>query len=156
MEKKITYNKYSKIEELDIEIQGLVTKAKNATYNSHAPYSNFFVGASLLLNDGTIIEGSNQENAAYPIGLCAERIALAAKASIAPSKKIKSIAIAVRKEEGFLAEACAPCGICRQTIFESENMQHENIQVILFGENEILVFDTIKALLPFHFDSSYL
>ncbi len=155
MEKSILYQKYA-INELPVEFEKIIAHAKNATHNSYAPYSHFYVGAALLLDDDTILEGSNQENASYPIGLCAERIALAAKASLAPDKKIKAIAISVRKEEGFLKEACAPCGICRQSIFESENQQCQDIKVILYGEDEILIFKSIKDLLPFHFDASYL
>lgn len=155
MEKIISYQRLTP-ENLPTEYSTLIAAAQKATYNSYAPYSNFFVGAALLLEDDTILEGSNQENASYPIGLCAERIALAAKASLAPNKKIKAIAISVRKDDGFLDDACAPCGICRQSIFEAENQQRQDIKVILLGSKEILFFDSIKNLLPFHFDSSYL
>lgn len=155
MEKNIQYQKYTP-SDLPEKYLRLIEVAKNATHHSYAPYSHFYVGAALLLEDGTFLEGSNQENASYPIGLCAERIALAAKASLAPQKRINSIAIGVRKQDGFLEDACAPCGICRQSIFEAENQQRQDIEVILYGEKEILVFNSIKDLLPFHFDSSYL
>lgn len=135
--------------------RALLQAAQRASQNSHSPYSKFRVGAALLLEDGTIIEGSNQENASFPVGFCAERTALSAKVAIAPKKKIKSIAIRVRSELKTTDQPGAPCGICRQVLLEQEEKQKSNIRVIMQGEKgSILIFDSIKDLVPFHFGAS--
>lgn len=140
-------------EELSTDLQNAVSKAKEATDLSHAPYSNFHVGACLLMENGEIILGSNQENASFPLGLCAERTALSAYSVLKIKPKIKAIAIACRKKNTFVKEHVAPCGLCRQTILEAEHNQLEDIQVILYGEGgKILIFNSIKELLPFYFE----
>ena len=111
----------------------------------------------MLLNNGEIILGSNQENASYPIGFCAERTALSAAASLASHEKIKAIAITAKSKHNPVLTPAAPCGICRQTIFEAENKHHQNIEIILTGESgPVYVFKTIKDLLPLHFDADFL
>lgn len=151
------YTSYETWEEIPMEYQELIHRARKATEDSWAPYSNFFVGCALLMNNGEIITGSNQENASYPIGLCAERTALSAAASIASKEKIKAMAITARNVQNPVLVPVAPCGICRQTIFEAECKHHQNIKVILIGESgACFVFNSIKDLLPLHFDAGFL
>ena len=154
---KISYTAYPDSSELPELYQQLIAKAKQATNDSYAPYSNFKVGAAVLLNNGEIILGSNQENASYPLGLCAERTALSAAASLASNEKIKAIAITAKSAKNPVLQPAAPCGICRQVIFEAENKHHQNIEIILTGEQGIVyVFKSIKDLLPLHFDANFL
>ncbi|MCO5249606.1 MAG: cytidine deaminase [Chitinophagales bacterium] len=151
---KIDYFLAKNTGELNMSERALLQAAMRATKNSHAPYSKFHVGAALLLDDGSVIEGSNQENASFPIGLCAERTALSAKASIAPQKKVKMIAIRTKSNLSQTTEPAAPCGICRQALLEVEETQKHNIKVILQGEfGSVLVFNSVKELLPFYFGS---
>ena len=152
-----TYTCYETWDDVPEEYKNLMKEAREALKGSYAPYSNFNVGAALLLNNGKIIHGSNQENASYPIGFCAERTALSAAASIAPKEKIKSIAITCSCAHNPVTEPGAPCGICRQTIFEAECKHKQDIEVILMGETgEMYVFKSIKDLLPLHFDADFL
>lgn len=154
---EFNYTSYQSVDELPEVYKNLVAKAKLATNDSYAPYSNFNVGAALLLNNGEIISGSNQENASYPIGFCAERTALSAAASLASHEKIKAIAITAKSAHNPVLTPAAPCGICRQTIFEAENKHHQNIEIILTGESgAVYIFKTIKDLLPLHFDADFL
>lgn len=151
------YTCYENWDELPGQYQQLLQEAREAKKGSYAPYSKFNVGAALLLNNGQVIHGSNQENASYPIGFCAERTALSAAASLAPHEKIRSIAITCSCEHNPVTQPGAPCGICRQTIFEAECKHRQDIEVILMGESgEIYIFKTIKDLLPLHFDAGYL
>ncbi len=156
MEKKIniTYAIVS-FDELSTEIQALINASEMAVNTSHAPYSNFHVGAALLTESGTVIKGSNQENVSYPIGFCAERTVLSAKVAIAPKEKVTDIAISVLSGTGKILPPIPPCGICRQVLLEQEQKQKSPIKVYLSGNNkEIIVIDTIEDLLPFQFDGS--
>ena len=154
---EINYIAYKSSDELPENYKLLVDAAKKATNDSYAPYSNFNVGAALFLNDGQIILGSNQENASYPIGFCAERTALSAAASIASHTKIKAIAITAKSLKNPVLTPAAPCGICRQTIFEAECKHHQNIEIILTGESgAVYIFKSNKDLLPLHFDADFL
>lgn len=154
---EINYICYSSWHEVPEKYQHLMEEAKKAKEGSYAPYSNFNVGAALLLNNGKIIHGSNQENASYPIGFCAERTALSAAASLASHEKISAIAITCSSIKNPVTKPAAPCGICRQTIFEAECKHHQNIEIILMGESgEIFHFKSIKDLLPLHFDADFL
>ena len=154
---EINYIAYKSSDELPENYKLLVDAAKKATNDSYAPYSNFNVGAALFLNDGQIILGSNQENASYPIGFCAERTALSAAASIASHTKIKAIAITAKSLKNPVLTPAAPCGICQQTIFEAECKHHQNIEIILTGESgAVYIFKSIKDLLPLHFDADFL
>lgn len=154
---EINYTAFSSADELPENYKLLVDAAKKATNDSYAPYSNFNVGAALLLNDGQIILGSNQENASYPIGFCAERTALSAAASLASKIKIKAIAVTAKSANNPVLKPAAPCGICRQTIFEAETKHGQDIEVILTGESgEVYIFKSIKDLLPLHFDAGFL
>lgn len=149
---KINYTAYPNIGECPESLKSEISQAISALQGSYAPYSKFHVGAALLLEDGTHLLGSNQENASYPLGLCAERTALSAKASLAPHKKISSIAITVKSLLKTVDTPAAPCGICRQVLLEAEQKQHQNIRVILTGETgEVLIFNSIKDLMPFFF-----
>lgn len=154
---EVNYSVYQNTNDLPEQYQALVVAAKKATHDSYAPYSNFFVGAAILLENGTIVSGSNQENASYPIGLCAERTALSAAASMASHEKIKAIAITARSMHNPVLKPAAPCGICRQAIFEAETKHQQNIEIILTGESgEVYIFSSIKELLPLYFDAGFL
>lgn len=153
----IKYNIAETLSELDEQEQKLIEQAKLAKKGSHAPYSNFNVGAALLMANDKIVQGSNQENAAYPIGLCAERTAISASVSLFPSEKIKTIAIVASSQNMDVPFPVAPCGICRQTLLESESKQKSNIRILLHGNNgTTFIFNSIKELLPLHFDAEYL
>ncbi|MCP4124649.1 MAG: cytidine deaminase [Bacteroidetes bacterium] len=142
---------------LSEKIQELINAAELAILSSHAPYSNFHVGAALLLGDKTIVPGSNQENASFPIGFCAERTALAAKISSAPKEKITAIAIATLNRDGKALPPIAPCGMCRQALLEEELRQQSPIKVYLLGnESEVMVLPNVAELLPFRFDHKVL
>lgn len=143
--------------ELDVETKMLVNKAKEAAEKAYAPYSNFLVGAALLLEDGTIIVGNNQENAAYPSGLCAERTALFYFGSLNSGKKIKKIAVTARKRNDKNFIAVTPCGACRQVMSEFENIQIDNIEVLMQSDNDNwLLCHSVSDLLPFTFSSKSL
>lgn len=133
------------------EKKDLIEKAKNSSNSAYAPYSGFHVGAAVLLEDGTIVTGSNQENAAYPSGLCAERTALFYANAHYPDLAVKSIAIAAKTKGNFTKDICAPCGSCRQVLVEVENRYNTPIQIIMYGENHIYEVDSIRDLLPFCF-----
>ncbi len=129
----------------------LMKTAIEATNTAYAPYSNFHVGAALRLDDGTVVTGSNQENIAYPSGLCAERTALFAAGAQHPGKTIEAIAIVGRNQEGTLTGA-SPCGACRQVMAEMETRQGKKLRVICyFSDDKILVFEGVECLLPFIF-----
>ena len=135
----------------------LVDEARRATYRSYAPYSHFSVGAAVELADGTVVSGSNQENAAYPSGLCAERTAVFHANSQHPDKPIRRICIAARDTEGrFLQRPVSPCGACRQVLLEAERRAGSDIEVFLYGTEEIRVVGSIRDLLPWSFDESFL
>lgn len=140
--------------ELCEEDKRLIEQAKEATKRSYAPYSKFSVGAAVLLSNGEIITGTNQENAAYPSGLCAERTALFYANSSYPKEFVKKLAVAARTEKDFINSPIPPCGGCRQVILETEKRYHEPIQILLYGKNEIYVFKGVNAILPLSFDGS--
>ena len=137
--------------ELSLEDRKLVKAAKLATAGSYAPYSKFYVGAAVRLQDGTIITGANQENAAYPSGLCAERTALFAAGAQHPDQPIVALAIAARKGRRFLSQPVSPCGACRQVISGMEERFAVPIRILLYGTDGILVADGISPLLPLRF-----
>jgi cytidine deaminase len=148
---------YGNIDELDPSDRKLMRAAMKQCDHAYAPYSNYFVGAALLLEDGQIILGSNQENAAYPSGLCAERVAIYAAGANFPGKKVKKIAITARKSATEIFEAVTPCGACRQAMSEYENLQKEPFEVLLTGpDGKIYVSKSVDNLLPLKFSSSNL
>ena len=140
------------IEDLDSESKYLVHKAKEATKDSYAPYSKFCVGAALILEDGTVVLGANQENAAYPLCMCAERVALYATSSQFPDKKIKKLAVVAHKKNHKELVVAAPCGACRQVILEYEQRQKKFIEIIMLGPGEKwMKCESAASLLPFCF-----
>lgn len=139
------------MEELNAGDRRLVDAAVQATGGAYAPYSHFSVGAAALLDDGTVVPGSNQENVAYPSGLCAERTALFAAAAQHPDRSVDAIAIVARNPLGQLTGAL-PCGACRQVMAEQEGRQKKNMRVICYiSADKILIFESIESLLPFAF-----
>lgn len=145
-----------KFDELTSEEQQLVEVARQATFRSYSPYSHFSVGASVLLANGVILSGSNQENAAYPSGLCAERTVLFYANSQHPNQPITMMAIAARSEKGFTEIPITPCGACRQVLAETEKRFEQPIRILLYGETETIIIDGVKDLLPFLFDEDIL
>ena len=145
-----------KFEELTPEEKQLVEVARQATFRSYSPYSHFSVGASVLLANGVILSGSNQENAAYPSGLCAERTVLFYANSQYPNQPITMMAIAARSEKGFTEIPITPCGACRQVLAETERRFEQSIRILLYGETETIIIDGVKNLLPFLFDEDIL
>ena len=143
-------------EELPQEDRNLVEAAKDATKGSYAPYSGFCVGAAARLKNGTVVIGSNQENVAYPSGLCAERTTLFAANAQYPDQPVLSLAIAARNQDGFLSQPITPCGACRQVISGVEQRYNQPIRILLYGTDGTHVIDNIDALLPLQFADSYL
>ena len=141
----------AQLEELSSKEQALVTKAMQATNNSYAKYSDFRVGAACLLANGQIVIGANQENAAYPSGLCAERTAIFAAQANYPNQPISTLAIAARNADGFIKSPISPCGACRQVILEIEDRYKQPVRILLYGKDGILCINTVKDLLPFSF-----
>ena len=139
----------------DIE-KKLIAAAKHATEKSYAPYSNFKVGAALLLENGEIVTGNNQENAAYPSGLCAERVTIFYANSVYPDQKIEAIAIAAWANNTFTKDAITPCGGCRQVLLEAENRFSAPMRILMYSEEGIYVVNTIKTLLPLSFGDEQL
>jgi cytidine deaminase len=140
------------MEELSTEEQHLIELAIEATGRSYAPYSNFCVGAAVRLENGVEIIGCNQENAAYPSGLCAERTALFSAGAQHPETPVTMLAIAARGTDGELTEEpTGPCGSCRQVIIESETRAKHPMRILLYGRRCIYVIDGIRALMPLTF-----
>ncbi len=139
-------------DELPADEREALQGSVDALAQAYAPYSNFRVGAALKLADGKIITGSNQENASFPLGLCAERVALASKSAIAAQQKITAIAVSVDADNN--ESLVSPCGMCRQALLEAELRQNAPIKVIMAGpDNTVYVVDSVKQLLPLAFSS---
>ena len=140
------------VEELTAEEQHLIQLAIEATDRSYAPYSHFSVGAAVRLDNGIEVTGSNQENVAYPSGLCAERTALFYAGAQYPDQPIRMLAIAARGTDGELTdEPTGPCGACRQVIIESETRAGIPIHILLYGRKHVYVIDGIRPLMPLTF-----
>ena len=148
---EIQYIEANSLEELTGNDAFLVAKAREATNNAWAPYSGFQVGAAVLLDNGEVVIGNNQENAAYPSGLCAERVALFAANAAYPESAVEAIAISARNKNGLVREAVKPCGSCRQAILETENRFEQPIRLILDGADNINIVEGISQLLPLSF-----
>lgn len=143
---------HDSINDLNKNDAELLHKAREATNHAYAPYSNFFVGAAARLKDETIITGANQENASFPVGICAERVLLAAISSQHPSTTIETIAVSYDNRNGESNKPITPCGVCRQTLFEYEQRQQQPIRLILGGmEGEVYVIEKASLLLPLGF-----
>lgn len=150
LKQEISIRKYL-YEELSDSDKRLIEAAKEATKRSYAPYSHFNVGAVVLLEDGTIVAGSNQENAAYPSGLCAERTALFHAGSQYPDKAVTALAIAASNSEGFTELPVTPCGACRQVLLETEMRYKHPIRVLMYGAAFTYEILGTKDLLPLSF-----
>ena len=149
----IDYQEFSSPEEMSAEDQVLIAAALDAQKGSYSPYSHFQVGAALRLEDGTIIKGANQENVAYPSGLCAERTAMFAAGANYPEVAMDTLAVA-GADHGVLCESPAsPCGNCRQVMAEYQTKFGKPLKVILVGSKRIRKFGKVDDLLPFIFDS---
>ena len=145
------------LSELSAQEQQLVANAKAAFKNAYAPYSGFLVGASVLLENGEVINGSNQENVAYPSGLCAERVALFYAGAKYPNIKVNTIAVSVLSKNFDVTDVISPCGACRQVMAEYEDKQDKPIKVILHSPtDEVLIANRVEDLLPFMFKSPLL
>ena len=156
-ELKIAFTEYDSEQELSQIEQELLKKAREASDLAYATYSNFYVGAALLLENGVIVSGNNQENVAYPSGLCAERVAIYAAGAQYPNVAIKTIVITCKSKHFKVAEPLSPCGACRQAMSEYETRHNQNIRTILAGETgKIRVMDSIADLLPFMFKAEEL
>lgn len=139
------------MDELSADDRRLVEKAMEATNNSYSPYSHFRVGACIRLEDGEEIIGANQENAAFPVGLCAERTAIFAAQAQRPDQPIVAIAITARNQRDFVDDPVAPCGSCRQVILEIEQRYGRPMHILLHGKSGVYVVEGIRNLLPLCF-----
>lgn len=143
------------MDELEDADRKLVEEAVKATKNSYAKYSHFYVGAALRLEDGSIVIGANQENAAFPVTLCAERTAIFSAQANNPELSPDTIAIAARNDNGILDEPVTPCGSCRQVMLEMEDRYKKPLRILLYGNNGVYVIKSVKDLMPLCFiDSS--
>ena len=151
------YTVYADNTQLAPDDQVLVEKARMVAKNAYAPYSGFNVGAVAIMEDGTYVSGTNQENASYPIGLCAERVLLAAASSLAINQKILTMAVSYQTNLVNADKPVAPCGICRQSLVEFENRYNGPMRLLISGATgEVFEFSTVSALLPFSFKSENL
>ena len=143
--------KFCQLEELEDSDQQVVRKALIATKNSYSPYSHFRVGAALRLADGMEIIGANQENAAYPVGLCAERTAIFAAQANYPEQPIVAIAITAANENGLVKNPVSPCGSCRQVMLEIEDRYKQPVKIMLYGTDGVYIINSIKDIMPLYF-----
>ena len=149
----IDYVEYSCAEEMEQQDRELVAAAEKARLGSYSPYSHFSVGAALRLEDGTIVLGSNQENAAYPSGICAERTAMFAASANYPGMAFDTLAIVAGLHDETCGEPATPCGACRQVMAEYQTKGGRPLKVILAGADKIYKFSKVDDLLPLIFDS---
>lgn len=150
---KFDYQEFEKISEVSKENLTLINKAKEIAYKAYAPFSKFRVGATVLLKNGTIYSGNNQENASFPAGICAERALLSYIHGNFPDEQILKIAISVLDAN----QPISPCGICRQSLLEYELIQNQTIEIILHNASDsVLIIPSASSLLPIQFDSKML
>ena len=150
------YETFDDISELNTEDAALLAEARKTTQKAYAPYSNFLVGAAALFNNGAKLFGTNQENASYPVGICAERVLLASASMLETDEPIKTIAISYNNlsRNGESDKPISPCGMCRQSLMEYEQRTNQPIRIILSGmEGKVMVIDSASVLLPFSFNS---
>lgn len=151
---EVEYEVYNDENELKENDRQLILAAREITTDAYAPYSNFLVGAAARLSDGNIVKGTNQENASYPVGICAERSLLSTAATLFPGRAIDTIAISYfnKKQESKSNKPISPCGMCRQALQEYEGRGRQPMRIILSGQTgEIYILNGIKSLLPFAF-----
>jgi cytidine deaminase len=155
---EISAEEHDSLASLDDQGKLLLKKSREVIQNAYAPYSRFKVACSVLLSSGEIITGTNQENAAYPSGLCAERVALFSAMSQYPNAKVLALGIIAQNESDNIKSPISPCGSCRQVIAEYEKKQSSTITLYLQGskDGKILKINSNKDLLPFAFDSDFL
>ncbi|MEP6677009.1 MAG: cytidine deaminase [Ferruginibacter sp.] len=154
-EYKFEFQVYDSADELPMEDASLLNEAREATKNAYAPYSNFHVGAVAKLANGETVTGTNQENASYPVGICAERSLLATAAALFPNVAIAVMAISYDNLNGDSSKPISPCGMCRQSLNEYENRMKSPIRLILGGlEGKIYIIERSSQLLPFNFSST--
>lgn len=144
------------MEELDEKDRQLVEAAIEATKSSYAPYSHFNVGAAVRLDNGVVIPGCNQENAAFGVTICAERTALFAAGAQYPDAKVEAIAIAARNADGLLDDPVSPCGTCRQAMVETEKRSGNKLHILLYGRKHVYIIEGIGSLLPLTFSDEQL
>jgi cytidine deaminase len=156
VEIRINIEEAASPENLSKKEQQVIAAARRAAADAYAPYSGFRVGAALLLDNGELVRGNNQENAAYPDGLCAERVAMFSAHANFPEAAIVMLAVAAMKDGEFLKEPVYPCGSCRQSLLESENRFGKPIRILMFGQNRIHIAGSVRDLLPLSFDASFL
>ena len=150
---KIAYLEYDSIEQLDPMDKELAQAAVLATQGSYAPYPGFNVGAAVRLDNGMIIKGSNQENAAYPSGLCAERTAMFYASATYPDNAITAIAVTASQGGAVCSQPATPCGACRQVMAQYQSKGGKPLQILLVGKDKIWKFEKVDDLLPLIFDS---
>jgi cytidine deaminase len=154
---EISYQVYDDISELTERDAWLLNEARAVTEQAYAPYSNFHVGAVAMLENGEVVAGTNQENASYPVGICAERVLLGNAATLYPHIKIETIAISYNSEEVKSDHPISPCGMCRQALLEYETRLKKPIRLIMGGmEGKVHIIQTASLLLPFAFTSEEL
>ena len=152
-ELKITFTSYANIDELPQAEKELLLSAIDATAGSYSPYSEFSVGAAVRMANGEIISAANQENAAYPSGMCAERSALFYAHSKYPSVPVTALAVVARHNGEITPQLTYPCGACRQVLSETQSRSGKPVKIIVGSANEILLLDSVESLLPFAFDN---
>jgi len=151
------YEVYADSSELNEQDAWLLNEARTVTENAYAPYSNFHVGAVAMLENGEVVAGTNQENASYPVGICAERVLLGSIATMHPHIPVVSIAISYSSDEVKSDHPISPCGMCRQALLEYETRTDNPIRLILSGqEGKVFVIKTASNLLPFAFNKNEL
>lgn len=150
----ISYDIYPSINELNEEDAWLLKEARSVTSQAYAPYSRFHVAAVARMSNGEIVTGTNQENASFPAGLCAERVLLAAVSSLYPGEAIDTLAVSYNNNRDASDHPVAPCGICRQSLAEFESRLKQPVRLILSGQNgEVFILPEVSLLLPFAFES---
>lgn len=148
--------RFDSLVDLSNEFQTLIKEANKALETSYSPYSGFSVGAAIKLKSGAIVLGSNQENIAYPSGLCAERVALFSVGVNYPNEEIETIAIVAKSIHGEVTDPVTPCGACRQVMIEFESNQNDSISVLMMGnQGEIWLSKSVNNLIPFYFSSPH-
>lgn len=149
---QFTYELLDDSRELSPADADLLAEARAVTQQAYAPYSHFYVGAAARMQNGAIVKGSNQENASYPVGTCAERVLLGNAATLFPGMPIDTLAISYANEQGNHHSPISPCGMCRQALLEFENRTRQPMRIILSGQTgEVIVLDNAAVLLPLAF-----
>lgn len=148
-----SYIEYGSLDEMEPGDRELAVAAMEAMSGSYAPYSHFNVGAAVRMSDGQIVKGANQENAAFPSGLCAERTAMFSASAQHPDKDLRSIALAGGESGQLTEQPATPCGACRQVMAQYQTKAGQPMSVIMVGKSRIWKFDSVDAILPLIFDS---